>query len=37
MDWINNPIEGNAEEIAMLKKIDKLTLYDHNYTSRINL
>ena len=37
MDWISNPIEGTSDEILMLKKMDKLTLYDHNYTSRVDI
>ena len=27
----------NEDEFTMLKKIDKFTLYDHNYHSRIDL
>lgn len=36
MDWIETPTFDYADKLALLNKLDKFTLYDHNYFTKVN-
>lgn len=36
MDWVGTEQENHETELSLLKKMTKVTLYDHNYTFTTN-